>query len=154
MAVSHPHLLNFIEKNELVTFTSGKYEEVSAVVDDFDTIFKFKKSCEWSSIPLESKQTSVNGFKQSFARIYDTEPDVFAFVTIEEDTTLYVREVLDRPCDIWDGKSDLTQLDVINIINLAIDEVLSFLLCSALFCIIEMHLLVASQISSGLRNND
>ena len=87
MAVSHPHLLNFIEKNELVTFTSGKYEEVSAVVDDFDTIFKFKKN-EWSSIPLESKQTSVNGFKQSFAWIYDTEPDVFAFVTIEEEKTV------------------------------------------------------------------
>ena len=125
MTVPHPSLLKLVERNDFVPLTTGTYEEVTNIVDQANGVIKFKKNDFWTSIPLLSKHSTVKGFKQAFGRIYDVEQDVFAFLTIEDDITLDVREILERPCRLWDGKSDLTQLDVINIINMAIDTVIS-----------------------------
>ena len=119
-------LARLVERNETISLTSGTYQEITTISDALGTLFKFKKNAlsEWKSVPLVSKQKKVTGLMQSFSRLYDVDKDVFSFTTAAERHTLDVAEVLSRPCDIWDKKSDLTQLDVVNVINMVIDKVI------------------------------
>ena len=118
-------LANFVESNEIVQFKDGTYEEITSFADKRNLLFKFEKNpeSEWKSIPLQSKKEIVTGFIQSFGRMYDAEEEVYAFLTLKDEHDLDVGEVLSRPCELWDGQSDLTQLEVIHIINMVIDKV-------------------------------
>lgn len=122
-------LENLIINDEVVQLRSGSYEEVTNCSDQRTVLFKFEKKAlsEWKSKSLSSELTTVTGFKQSFSRLYDVDVEAYNFLTVKDDHTLDVEEVLARTSTLWDGKSDLSKMEIVNIINQVIDTV-SYLL--------------------------
>ena len=87
---------NFIEVEEVIKLRKGTYTDLTTFSDARSLLFRFEKEGQWESLPLQSLHKTVKGFKQGFARIYDTDKDAFIFQMKEEVVNLDVETVLSK----------------------------------------------------------
>ena len=97
---------------------------MTQISDSRGLLFKFKKQGQWDSIPLESKLSTVKGFEQGFARLYDVEENAFVFTMVKEKKKLDVKKILSEKSEIWNGESRLTTQEVITICDKVIERVI------------------------------
>ena len=110
--------------DEIVKIRKGIYSELTQISDSRGLLFKFKKQCQWNSIPLIENRTTVPGFEQGFARLYDVKEDAFFFSMVKEYKPLDVKEILSKKSEIWDGNSQLSTQEVITICDKLIERVI------------------------------